>query len=155
MSAELELLAEKVAHLDLTSYVQVEAGTSVRDAINQMRNAGHNCALIVADGKLTGIFTDRDVLRKVVDHPEVWRRPVDEVMTRDPRTVDDQQPAADALKMMDDLNFRNIPVVAANGALRGNLTHFSLIHYLADLYPEEVYNLPPEPDQFGDTREGG
>lgn len=155
MSTNLELLAEKVVHLDLTSFVEVLSGTSVRDTINQMRNSGNNCALIVSNGRLVGIFTDRDVLRNVVDHPDVWGAPVDEVMTRDPYIIDDQQPAAEALKLMDEKGFRNVPVVTKTGRIVGNLTHFSLIRYLADLYPTEVYNLPPEPGRFGDTREGG
>jgi CBS domain-containing protein len=56
---------------------------------------------------------------------------------------------------MDAMHFRNAPVVNDDGKIVGNLTHFALIRYLADSFPEEVLNLPPTPDQFGEERFGG
>jgi len=155
MSVETDLHTEPVAHLDLSEYTLVESGTSVRDTIAQMRDERHNCAFVTKNDKLTGIFTDRDVLRRVVDRPDLWDHPIEEVMTHRPKTLDADQPTGDALRIMNELHFRNTPILEDDGSIAGNLTHFSIIRYLADHFPAAVYNLPPKPDHFGEEREGG
>ena len=80
---------------------------------------------------------------------------IDEVMTHNPHTVSADQTAGDALQLMESLHFRNTPVVDEDGKIVGNLNHLALIRYLAERFPEEVLNLPPEPDQYGEERFGG
>lgn len=155
MSIEQDLHAESVTTLDLSEYTLVESGTSVRDTIQKMEQAGVNCAFITRRGSLTGIFTDRDVVRRIVDRPDLWLHAIDEVMTHNPHTVSANQTAGDALQLMESLRFRNTPVVNDEGEIVGNLTHFAMIRYLADHFPEEVLNLPPDPDQYGEERFGG
>lgn len=155
MSIEQDLQTEKVIRLDLSEYTVVERGTSVQDTLQRMREERHNCAFITGDGKLLGIFTDRDVLTKVVDRPDIWSHPIEEVMTHNPKTVKANQTTGEALKMMDSLHFRNAPVLDDSGKIVGNLTHFSVIRYLSEAFPEEVLNLPPISDNFGENREGG
>jgi CBS domain-containing protein len=155
MSIEQDLQAEKVTALDLSEFVTVESGTSIRGTVARMRARGCNCAFITRDGRLAGIFTDRDLLRSVVDRPEIWDHGIDEVMTHDPQTIHADQTAGDALKLMEAHHFRNTPVIDDRGAIVGNLTHFAVIRYLAESFPQEVLNLPPEPDVFGEERFGG
>ncbi len=155
MSIEQDLQSEKVTTLDLSEYTVVESGTTVRETVSKMEKSGHNCAFVTREGKLAGIFTDRDVLRSVVDRPDLWGHPIDEVMTHNPHTVNASQTTGEALALMETLHFRNTPVVNDAGEILGNLTHFALIRYLAEHFPEEVLNLPPEPDQFGEDRYGG
>lgn len=154
MSLEHDLRREQVIHLDLTGFTAVECGTSVRHTVDKMRQKGHNCAFITNGGALKGIFTDRDVLRKVVDSPETWDKPIEMVMTPNPFTVKATDPADKALALMDERHFRNVPVLNKEGAIVGNLTHYAIIKYLADRFPESVYNLPPDPDQVADDRAG-
>jgi CBS domain-containing protein len=119
-----------------------------------MRNNAHNCAIVIADGSLVGIFTDRDILRKVVDVPEIWDQPIENVMTPNPITVNSNDAADAALELMDARHFRNVPVVNKKGVVVGALTHYAIIKYLADHFPESVYNLPPNPDQVTGQRDG-
>lgn len=154
MSLEIDLQHEQVIHLDISNFIQVESGTSVKDTVEQMRKTDHNCAIITKDNVLTGIFTDRDLLRKVVDAPETWDTPIDNVMTASPITVAANRPAYEALDLMDEKNFRNVPVVASSGKVIGNLTHHAIIKYLAGRFPESVYNLPPKPNQVSEKRGG-
>jgi signal-transduction protein with cAMP-binding, CBS, and nucleotidyltransferase domain len=154
MSLESDLKHEQVIHLDVGSFTEVKSNTSVKDAIEQMRSEGHNCAVITRQNKLVGIFTDRDLLRKVVDAPERWDKPIDEVMTAPPITVDATAPANVALDLMHKHHFRNVPVIDSDGRVIGNLTHYAIIKYLADRFPESVYNLPPDPDRVSRNRDG-
>jgi CBS domain-containing protein len=155
MSIEHDLQAEKVTSLDLSEFVTVETGTSIRATVSKMRAKGCNCAFVAREGRLVGIFTDRDILRSIVDRPEIWDHGIDEVMTHDPHTISAHQTAGDALKLMKSHHFRNTPVIDVKGEIVGNLTHFAVIRYLAESFPEEVLNLPPEPDRFGEERFGG
>ncbi len=154
MSLEQDLQHEQVVHLDLTQFTAVTAGTSVRDTVEQMRENGHHSAIVTSDGALAGIFTDRDLMRKVVDAPETWDYPISEVMTASPLTVNSDDPAYAALALMDEKHFRNVPVVDSAGQVIGNLNHYAIIKYLADRFPESVYNLPPDPDQITINRDG-
>lgn len=147
MSIEHDLQVERVSHLDLSRYVTVETGTSVREVLNQMHEQGHNCVLVTDGGRLAGIFTERDVLRKIIQAPDTWRRPVDEFMTADPDTIRPDELVAHALQLMNAGHYRNVPVVNDQGRLVGNVTHYALMAFLCDRFPDEIYNLPPEPDR--------
>lgn len=163
MSLESELRQEQVTHLDLSGFSSVASGTSVRDALALLRAERHNVCLITdgspdgspAETQLKGIFTDRDVLRKVVGSPETLDAAIDTVMTENPITIQPNSSAADALKLMDKHHFRNLPAVDADGTIIGDMTHQAVVAYLADRYPVEVLNLPPQPDRFPRKAEGG
>lgn len=155
MSLEHELNTEQVSHLDLSAFCQVVGGTAVREALHQMREHKVNVCLVIEETGLKGILTDRDVLFKVVAHPEMLDQPVEKVMTANPVTISPHSSAAKALWLMDEKGFRNLPVVEADGRVLGAMTHHAVIHYLAARYPVEVLNRPPQPDQFARRREGG
>ncbi|MFQ5616287.1 MAG: cyclic nucleotide-binding/CBS domain-containing protein [Anaerolineales bacterium] len=155
MSIEHKLHTEQVTQLSLNEFTTVESGVSVRDAIEKMRRERRNCAFITKDGNLAGILTDRDVLHRVVGHSDIWDHSIDEVMTPQPKSIKANQPTGDALKIMNELHFRNIPVLNEDGDIRGNITHFAIIRYLADHFPKGVYNLPPTHENFGEYRYGG
>ena len=143
MSLQQELQTEQVSHLDLNEFAQVPTGTSVRDVLNEMRADGRNVCLVADGARLAGIVTDRDVLQKVAVNSDLLDQPVDNIMTPEPITVTPETSAADALWLMDDKKFRNLPVVQADGTIVGNMTHQSVIAFLAARYPEEVLNRPP------------
>jgi CBS domain-containing protein len=154
MSLEQDLRGEQVGHLDLSTYIAVEPKTRVADVLNRMRVERRNCVLVLEAGRLAGIFTDRDVLKKLVDAPGAWAEPIERWMTRDPETVRPEEPVAVALKLMIAGHYRNVPVVAADGTLCGNLTHYAIIKFLSDRFPQEIYNLPPEPELAARARDG-
>ena len=155
MSLESELRSERVSHLRLSGFTAVPAGTSVRDALGRMRSERNTVCLITADRNLTGIFTERDVLRRVMDVPGVLDGPIDAVMTQDPISVGPETSAASALGLMDKHHIRNLPVVDASGQIVGSMTHMAVIEWLAGRYPIEVLNRPPEPGRFPRKAEGG
>lgn len=160
MNLQTDLKSEHVSHLVVSGFAQVPAGTPVRDTLARMR-ADRRVVCLVVDGEepatvqLVGIFTERDVMRKVVDVPGMLDRPVDEAMTLDPITIGPDASAADALRLMDEHHVRNLPVVDGSGKLLGIMTHQAIIQFLADRYPVEVLNRPIDPEQFPRKAEGG
>jgi CBS domain-containing protein len=171
MNLQTDLKTEHVSHLVVSGFSQVTIGTSVRDTLARMRADRQVVCLVVDEGaaassvggqaggsdqvRLVGIFTERDVMRKVIDAPGMLDRPVDEVMTPNPITIGPDASAADALRLMDENHFRNLPIVDKDGRLLGNMTHQAIIQYLADRYPVEVLNRPIDPERFPRNAEGG
>ncbi len=73
----------------------------------------HIGALLVMDeGRLVGIFTERDAINRVLaEGRDPDSTPLSEVMTRDLVTVGPQAAATLALHVMDEVGFRHLPVV--------------------------------------------
>ncbi len=155
MSLESELRSERVSHLRLSGFTAVPVGTSVSNALNQMRTERKTVCLVTQERRLVGIFTERDVLRRVVGKPGMLDIPIDGVMTTDPISVGPEASAASALRLMEKHHIRNLPVVDAQGQIVGSMTHMAVIDWLAAHYPVEVLNRPPDPERFPRKAEGG
>ena len=92
--------------------VTAAATMTVCNAAGLMKERHVGAIMVVEDGKLVGVFTERDALFRVVAEGrdgETTR--LAEVMTRKPQTIDPDKPFVHALQMMHDGGFRNVPVV--------------------------------------------
>jgi CBS domain-containing protein len=136
---------QPVARLDLSHYCRVASGCTVEATLKKLNESDSNCAFVMQQNRLVGIFTDRDVLKKVVDKPDRWADPIDSVMTRTPRTVASKATAMDALHLMNNHRFRNVPVMDDEDAVVGNLTHFSLMRLADTLVRNEAAQDESEP----------
>lgn len=88
------------------------AETSVLEAARYMSERHIGAVLIGTDGRLSGIFTERDLLTRVVAagrDPAATR--LEQVMTRDPDTLEPGDAAFDALEKMNARGYRHLPVV--------------------------------------------
>lgn len=130
----------------LKSPVWVGPGASIRRAVDVMNERGVGCVLVVDEGRLVGIFTERDVLRRVVSQGfALDTTPVGQVMTPDPECLTLDDGIAYALNLMSDGGFRRIPLVDGDGRPTGVVTMRNIVDYIVDLFPHEVLNLPPHP----------
>lgn len=105
----------------------VEPDHSVAEAIDSMREHHIHSLLVVADGQLLGIITDRDLRRKVEGpglDPSTLR--VDQIMTRSLVTVDRQGTIQDCIRLMADNTIHHLPV-CENGALVGMVSWSDLM----------------------------
>ena len=125
-------------------------------AVNAM-NAHHiGCVLVQKDDRLIGIFTERDVLRRVIfrDGNREWK--VEDVMTRDPTTLSPDASVAFALNKMSVDGYRHIPIVDPAGKAIGVISIKDIVKLMVDTFPEGVLNLPPNPDHaFPKSDDGG
>ena len=155
MALGQDLQTEKISHLDLSDFALVRSQSTLAEALEAMRREPTSCVLVEdGRGKLAGIFTERDVLVKVVDAPSLWGLPVDGFMTVEPETVLPDDPVEKALRMMNAGHYRHVPVLDEEGKIVGTVTHSILIRFLTDRFPREIYNLPPDPQLIPNTREG-
>lgn len=153
-SSKTRALQEPVGRLEPVPAVCVEPKTRLADVYEAMRKASTGCVIVAQGGKAVGIFTERDFVMKVAGlaGPET---PVEKVMTKDPVTATPKTTIGQAIELMHGGKFRNLPVLDEKKRPAGLLTVNRIIKYLAALYPVEVYNLPPKPDQVEETPEGG
>ena len=85
---------------------------SVRDAVRVMTERKIGAVLIKRDDQLAGIFTERDVLTRIVDAGlDANATKLAEVMTVDPDTLAPSDRAVDALMKMSSRGYRHLPVV--------------------------------------------
>ena len=94
------------------SIVTAAANTTVIEAARLMLERRIGALPVVDQGRVVGIFTERDALLRVLAgsrDPHTTR--LAEVMTPDPQTIHPDQPFAHALHMMYEGGFRHVPVI--------------------------------------------
>jgi arabinose-5-phosphate isomerase len=88
-------------------------GTKMSDALVEMSAKGFGCVGIVdARGQIVGIVTDGDLRRQM--RPDLITATVDEVMTKNPRTVDRDTLAGEALELLNSSKITALIVTDAN-----------------------------------------
>src|SRR3954468_12569715 len=92
-------------------------GTTMADAIVEMTAKGFGCVGITgADGRLAGIITDGDLRRHM--RADLLAARVDDVMTRNPKTVSGDQLVSEALELLNSSKITAV-IVVENGAPAG------------------------------------
>ncbi|MFZ5609089.1 MAG: putative nucleotidyltransferase substrate binding domain-containing protein [Pseudomonadota bacterium] len=112
--------------------VTAEAGESVAAVAQRMAREDVSTMLIVKEGRLVGILTDKDLRRRVLGAGLDPATPVRQVMTRQPLTVPAEAPGLDALLLMTRHNFHHLPVVGEEGALLGVISANDILSRLAE-----------------------
>jgi CBS domain-containing protein len=90
----------------------VNADDTVRDAAQVMRDSDIGDVIVIEDGQVTGIVTDRDiVVRGVAEGRDPESTAVSETCTTGIKTIEPDASVDDALRMMRDEDIRRLPVV--------------------------------------------
>lgn len=140
----------------LQPIVGVAPQTSIAEAVNTMAQKGVGCLLITSeDQQLQGLFTERDVLRRVVGRGiDEAATPVSELMTRNPETLPIDSPLVFALQRMSVGGYRHIPLMNDNGLPVAVVSMRDIVEHIVSLYPRQILNLPDDPTQWM-GRDGG
>jgi CBS domain-containing protein len=128
-------IGECIARAD---FVSVGPDDPVTAAVAGMRDKGTNCALVVENEKLIGIFTERDFLHRIAaerrDPAAVRMR---DVMTPEPETLRAHVFVTYAINRMAVRKYRNVPIVDRHGrptsVLDARLVMLHLIKVFAEL----------------------
>ncbi len=130
------VLADKGRHI-----YTVAPHATVRDAVRQMNDSGVGALLVTEKSHPVGIFTERDVLRRVVD---IGRDPnstrIADVMTSELVVVEPSTRIEQAMAVMTQRRCRHLPVVE-NGEVAGMVSIGDLIRWVSMNQEVEIQHL--------------
>ena len=125
------------------SVITVGRTATVLDAIHAMAGAKAGSVLIVDDGRLHGIFSERDVmLRVVLEGRDPANTRVEQVMTSPVQTITPKTTGDEALQVMVHDHIRHLPVVDQAGRVQSIVSMRSLLE-------EKIADLTNELDSLG------
>src|SRR5918992_547575 len=111
-TAPEDALVQRVSDLMTKDPVTVPLDTRLTEAAQIMRDRGIGDVLVMSNGHLCGLLTDRDiVVRAVAEHRSVSRTTVAEVCSADIATLEPDADADEAADLMRARSVRRIPVV--------------------------------------------
>ncbi len=111
----------------------VTSATTVLEAVEAMSKNRTGACVVVDSGQLKGLFTERDVMSKVVlKRLDPEKVPIGQVCTTKLITATAETAEHHALRTMIDKHIRHLPVVDANGTLIGMLSLRKLLQHRVD-----------------------
>jgi CBS domain-containing protein len=131
----LELCDREIAAVGLDA--------SAADAIHKMLDYRVGAVAVVdSEYRVAGIFTERDVLRKMaLSRLDPQTTPVRELMTTPVEMATQSTGAGEALTTMLESHFRHLPVADPNGKLLGILSIRNLLEWRVDDLSRELESL--------------
>jgi CBS domain-containing protein len=144
---EQAILHDTIDSLQLGPAISVPQDSSLRETIETMQREHIGCVLVVgAEGRLAGIFTERDLLNRVAGLHLDWERErVGDYMTSDPESLRPDDRIAWALNLMSMGGYRHVPLTDEAGRPVGVVSIKDIVALIVDLFPAPVLNLPPDP----------
>lgn len=147
MSGMAALAQTEVSQLPPRAHATVDVGDPMWKVVAEMKAKGRGAVLVEEAGALVGIFTERDLMSRVDTTDELWSHVVvRDVMTPHPMVVRPGDSLAEALRRLLQGHRRHLPVVDDRGKVLGLLSIRDILVHVAQRFPEEMVNLPPEPD---------
>jgi CBS domain-containing protein len=155
MELARNLKVESVSRLEPDPLLRVTPDQPVAEAVSLMRQQGAGCVMVCSlEGTLLGIFSERDLLRRVLAEGLPLSIPVSSCMTPEPVVVQPTESVGAAIRRMEEGGYRHLPVVDPTGKPVGLLSVKQVVHYLVEHFPSTIYNQPPDPGIYPADPEG-
>ncbi len=150
-----EVLGLPIKVLRLQQAITVTRSTSVQAAVETMQQHKIGYVLQTESGKLSGIFTERDLLYKVVGKvKDLAAVPVSDFMTVKPECMRIDDSIGHALHLMHVGGYRHIPVVNEKDEPIGVVSVKDAVAFLSEYFPDDVLNISTKPLKAANEREG-
>lgn len=122
--------------------ISISPGSTVFEALKAMHEHRISSVVVQSRIRLEGIFTLRDLARKVaLEEIDLYHTPVEEVMTTDVKSVRGSTSIADAVRIMLDKHIHHLPVIGKNGQVDGMVSLDDLLASTIDDLQNEVASL--------------
>jgi CBS domain-containing protein len=144
-----ELLRTPIAEVRRSAPVTVPPDAPVQKAVDLMKAKKASAVLVVERSRarrVVGIFTERDLVGRAIGKRGWAKAPVRRYMTAAPEALRTKDPVAYAMNKMSVGRFCHVPIVDDAGRAAGVLSLRDLLDFIVELCPEEILNLPPEPE---------
>ncbi|MDH4320176.1 MAG: CBS domain-containing protein [Desulfobulbaceae bacterium] len=155
-------LSNIVEHLSYDSFVEtkrvaqvmtnvvftVSRGTDVRQALVRMDEKAMSCIVVTEDDRPVGIITERDVSRLHMEHPDLSRIAVGDVMTTSLQTVTGDTQLPVAIEIMKRKKLRRLVVIDKEGRIKGLATQSDIVKGLEGKYIQALNDIIKEKDHL-------
>jgi CBS domain-containing protein len=139
------ILHEPLSALAPRAPVCVSPEAPVSEAIRLMNEERIGALLVTSNDRLLGIFTERDVLKKVVGGGMSQDARVREVMTAEPCCLHQDDAIVFALKLMHEGGFRHVPLLDDRARPTAVISVKDVVEFVVSLFARELATAPPEP----------
>ena len=131
----------------MRTIVTIDINCSVNEAIDLLLANNIGAAPVIEDGYLRGIFSERDVLNKILNKQvgDLDCISVKQFMIADPQTAVPEESLNAAILYMARGNYRHVPIVDSENRPIGMVSIRDVISYLVEEFSQEVLALPPRP----------
>jgi len=144
----VSILHEPLSVLDLNSPICVPPQTPVGDAVRLMKEERIGALLVMDHGQLRGVFTERDVLKKVVGTSVGLDTAVEALMTERPACLHQDDAIVFALKLMHEGGFRHVPLLDRHDRPVSIVSVKDVVEFVVGLFAKEVDTAPPDSSHF-------
>ena len=126
------ILSDTVEKLAPPEPLIVKPDSTVKEAVELMIKHGHGSVLVVENEELIGIFTERELLKRVVNvRLDVSVAKISEVMTGEPQSLSDSDSIAYALNRMAVHSIRHVPIMS-NNKVSGFISVRGMLKYISE-----------------------
>jgi CBS domain-containing protein len=141
---------------DLHPAVTVERHATLRTAIEKMNDEQIDGVVVVDQKQVVGVLSAYDICKTMLDgRVDIDQTPVETLMRPQAECLRLDDEVAFALHKMHVGHYSLIPLVDDQGHAVGAVSSLDVIGSLAEMYPQEVLNLPPSPeDEYPPQEEG-
>lgn len=150
-SEDLDVLAlqQPIDLSELQPVVGVTPQTLISDVVDIMLTKRLGCVVVTEDDLLVGLFTERDLLCKVVPKGiDISSTPVSSVMTRRPESLPVDSPLVYALQRMSVGGYRHVPLIDNEGHPVAVISMRDIVQHIVSLYPDQILNIPDQPSSW-------
>jgi len=145
----------ELVELELRELIAVKPSTTVRQAVELMRAKRLGCVVIVdEDGKPLGKFTERLLIKLLLNHENGLDYPVADYMASAWAQIQKTDPISKVIDCMESKALRFIVIVDDQGKAIAMTGQKGVMEYIADYFPRQVKVQRMRSKLFMDQREG-
>jgi len=143
-----EVLDHPIRLLEPREAALIASSAPVAEAVAMLNDRKAGCVLVMESGKLVGIFTDRDIVRRVLPTGSALDQvKVGDYMTKDPEVLTLDDSIAFALNRMSAGDSRHVPLVDDAGHPLAVVSVRDVVNFVVQHFAGTVQNLPPTPSR--------
>ena len=151
-----EHLEEALDQLCTRPAVCVDIASNLEETIALMRQNSFGAVIVTDGGKLAGIFTERDLLTRVVGTITDLRScPLADVMTKDPETLQLGDKIIFVMNMMHVGGYRHVPVVDEENRPLHIISIKDVMAFVLEPIHDKIVSIPPGPFRGRSGQHGG
>ena len=156
MGLQRDIVEQPITELEWRPLITVTPSDTVRHAVALMRQESVGGVVVVADdGKVIGQFTDRDLIRLLLDHTDPLDEQIDQHMCRTWGQVSQTDPIKVTIDQMQDSKLRYGIVMDEASRPVGLTGQKGVMEYIAEHFPRQVKVQMMKSKLHMDEREGG